>query len=213
KKETEARLDAVFEAEQKERQRLASELHDSVCGDLNAVRYMITHQVKQGVPCSVEVLQSINASVAVALESTRHVSHNLMPPMLSEFGLKTVLEENFEVLSRNTATSFQLESCRLDLSESVSYHLLRVIQELVANALRYGTPSYFRLFIADMPPYYVFDIKEDGAAFDFELSTKASAGIGLKNITSRLNSIGGTIRQLPCSVGNHFIIKISLDNA
>src|SRR5690606_35894925 len=100
-KESEALLKAVLEAEQRERKRIAKDLHDDISGDLNALQNLVTILYdKQQDSFSKEILYEASSVLSNTLKNVQNISYNLMPPMLESYGLISTLKSYFERIKK-----------------------------------------------------------------------------------------------------------------
>lgn len=210
-KEANLLLKASLEGERMERNRIAADLHDSVSGDLNAIKnYLLIIEKTNSLQGNQEILDDIRNSVTIALENTRLISYKLMPPLLENLGLIPTIEDYLEKLSKNTQLSFTLSCMSEDLtfSTAVAYEIFRIIQEFTTNMIKYGGISSCMVIFKATESATSIEIIDDGMPYDFTRLLKTSTGTGLKNINSRIKSIEGSIVQKEAVSGNHFLITL-----
>ena len=210
-KEAELLLKTALESEKKERQRIAKDLHDSVQGDLGAVRNYFTLLSKQIKQNEIQnLLQEIKEAIAQTIENARLISYNLMPPLLESSGLSAAISDYLENLNKSTGKKFSLQTDVQDLivPKEISYELFRIIQEFTSNMLKYGSITECKLFLYETDELIHLELVDDGKPFDFKVSFSQSKGAGLYNIQSRLTSIDAKLVQRSVMEGNHFVISI-----
>lgn len=211
RKEAELLLKATLESEKQERQRIAADLHDSVSGDLNAIRiYLAILQNGELDLKKQELFIEIRKGVETALENTRLISYKLMPPLLEFFGFVVTLQDYFEKLTQSTIIPFTVICKEEDLvfSSSVSYELFRVVQEFTTNMLKYGGIRSCNVVLYSLEDTVCIEIIDDGQPFDFRTLLSTSKGSGIKNINSRLKIIEAELLQRQVAEGNHFVITL-----
>ena len=205
-------LKTSLESENKERIRIAADLHDGVSGDLNAIKnYILILERTKTIDINNEIFKEIRESIAAALENTRLISYKLMPPLLETVGLVATIEDYFEHLSRKTQISFAV-SCKEEtfvLPTYSSYELYRVIQEFTTNMIKYGAVSNCLVVFYKLEETMYIEITDDGHAFDFMNLLQNSKGAGIKNINSRLKVIEAVLQQREVLEGNHFVISLN----
>lgn len=214
-KEAELLLKTSLESEKKERQRIAKDLHDSVQGDLSAIRNYFSFLSKKIVDTDTQdLLNDIKKALDQTTENTRMISYKLMPPLLDSSGFSAALIEYFVGLEKatNKKFEFQSEASNLIIPKEKGYELFLVIQELTQNMLKHGFITACEIKLKESSEYIRFDIIDDGMPFDFKKSYSTSKGSGLHNIKSRLNSINAKIIQQEIEKGNHFIIYLNNKN-
>jgi len=211
KKEAELLLKTALKSEKKERKRIAKDLHDAIQSDLNAVRnFVILFSKKNSHTDVPELLDAIHTSLEQAIENTRLISYQLMPPLLETAGFNFALRDYFEQLSISSGKRFELDMNLAEtlVSDKISYEMFRVVQELTSNMLKYGsiTTCIARLSTTDRG--VCFELIDDGVRFDFKAAYKQTKGTGLQNIQSRLKSISAELEQKAVVTGNHFKIYL-----
>lgn len=211
RKEAELLLKSSLESEKRERMRIASDLHDGVSGDLNAIRnYLsILHKGEKDAEKQ-ELFSEIKEGVEAALENTRQVSYKLMPPLLELAGFQPALEDYFERLTTNSKIAFEVvcKSQSPDFTHETAYELFRIVQELTTNMIKYGAVTHCLLLLSSTDNAHCIEIIDNGTPFDFNAALKVSKGSGLKNISSRLKVIGAQLEQQETPKGNHYKITI-----
>lgn len=211
-KEAELLLKASLKSEKKERQRIAKDLHDSVQGDLGAVRnYFTLLSIKVKEPESLDLIREIKGAIEKTIEHARLISYNLMPPLLQNAGFCAAISEYFDGLSKSSGKIFSIEvgSSNLSLPNENSYELFRIVQEFTSNMLKYGSINECKLLLSDTDKEIKLEIIDDGNSFNFKESYALSKGSGLYNIQSRLTSIDAKLEQLKVDKGNHFTLYLN----
>lgn len=210
-KEADLLLKASLEGERIERNRIAADLHDSVSGDLNAIKnYLLFIEKTNSLKGSQEILDEIKNSVTVALENTRLISYKLMPPLLENLGLIPTLEDYLEQLSKKTQLSFSV-TCKkegLAFTTSVTYEIFRIVQEFTTNMVKYGNITNCQVVFFQQDSSTCIEIIDDGTPYDFNRLLQIATGTGLRNINSRIKSIEANLQQKEAVVGNHFLITL-----
>lgn len=211
-KEAELLLKTALSSEKKERQRIAKDLHDSVQGDIGAIRNYVTILSKQltDVPAK-KLLEVIKDALAQTAANTRLISYKLMPPLLETSGFGAAVLDHFERLCETTGKKFSLQSDlpHLHVPTDKAYELFRIIQEFTQNMIKYGAITECKLFIYETENLINLELVDDGVFFDFKARFIESKGSGLHNIKSRLASIEAELTQREVLDGNHFIITLN----
>lgn len=96
-KESENLLQASLDSEKKERKRIASDLHDGVSGDINAIRnYIAILNKREQDPYNKSILEEVTEALNNTLNNIQEISYNLMPPLLGTSGLVPTLKDYFD---------------------------------------------------------------------------------------------------------------------
>lgn len=207
--EAELMLKTSLESEKKERYRLASDIHDGISGDLNAIRnYLALLAKEEKSPRQENVYVEIRKSVESAIENTKQVSYNLMPPLLDSHGLPVALQNYFSKLSKLTSIHFIVVEgdTFAALDSNTAYEVYKIIQELTTNMIKYGKISSC---LVSFEKSGTITISDDGIPFSLEAMAKSDhAGAGIKNIMSRTRALGARILQERISDRNSISIQL-----
>ena len=211
-KEAELLLKTALHSEKMERLRIAKDLHDSVQGDIGAVRNYVALLSKQLTELPAKnLLEVIKDALAQTTESTRLISYKLMPPLLETSGFCAAIINHFERLSESTGKKFNVQADfpQLIIPSDKAYELFRIVQEFTQNMLKYGCINECKLFMYETENDISLELVDDGISFNFKTSYSESKGSGLYNITSRLTSIDADLIQREVLEGNHFVIILN----
>lgn len=144
---------------EKERMRLAGELHDGICNDLYALEINIRSD-KNKIP------DEWLSSLTEARDKIRRVSHELLPPEFKEASIEQVIYNYIESLSvMNCKISFKAlpEECDWTvLPENISLNIYRIIQEAVSNSLKHADAKNIEVKMEWILPDLVITVCDDG---------------------------------------------------
>lgn len=213
RKESIATLKVALEAEEKERHRIAADLHDGISGDISAVLSMVgVLELKDKDGVHKELIDAAKDALKDTLDNIQRISYNLMPPLLEKQGLKSALMDFFERIEKGGQIKVHQKYLNesLHLTHSEAYELYRVIQELTSNALKHGGATHIEFSIQDKDGCYVFTFKDNGAVYNFDEEAKQATGMGLKNIKIRLMKSQAVLKQEATTGGNTVVLKKSI---
>ena len=188
--------EAILKGEEQERARLARDLHDGLGGMLSGIKFSLNN-IKGNLTMSAENAVSLDKSIDMlnsSIQEMRRVAHNMMPEALVKFGLDTALHDFCQDLQLAAPTKVTYQSVgftELNLPQSISIAVYRIIQELVNNALKYAEAGTILVQVAAHNKFLTITVEDDGIGF--EPAAITSPGIGLKNIYNRVNLLNGTI--------------------
>ncbi len=206
-------LKAVIEGEDKERKRIARELHDDLGTQLAGIKVHV-NALQNDMPSIVELnkFQVAENLIDHACTTIREISHNLMPSKLYQKSLDVLLED----LARTTSNSYNLpiDFQSVDIPKSMSDVLVvsvyRIVQELLRNIIKHARASEVILQIAAETDYLHLIVEDNGIGFNPE-QAQQNGGIGLENIQTRLKYLGGQIDiHSDKNVGSTFTIDIPI---
>ena len=191
------RAQAVLEAEETERRRIGADLHDGV-GQLLTVARLNLEALGEALPPArpgaEDLLANALSVVDESFREVRSISHNLLPNALLKRGLVLAVRDFLEKVSPGGRLKINLEVVGLDtgprLPPTVESVLFRVIQELVQNILKHAQATELTLQLIRHPDELTVLVEDNGVGFD-PAALGPDAGIGLKNIESRMAYLGG----------------------
>ena len=192
-------LNASIKMQEEERQRLAADLHDDAGPLLATVRlYLNENLVNHDKATQIQSIFQARQIVDDTIQLIRNISHNLMPPTLKNFGLESAINDLFQKISGSGTIN---ASCRFHeykerLKEEKELIVFRMVQELINNILKHSNASFIHLTQNIHAEKFYLRIHHDGRGIvqaDFDKLNKSNVGLGLKNITSRLRLLNGSI--------------------
>lgn len=207
------KLEALIAGEEKERTRLARDLHDGINGDLAVIKYRISSID----PASLnrkektayrEAMDMLDNSV----EQIRRISHNLAPPSLQNFDLVEAIKQYCSRLNTTWPVniSFQYFGDRVLMTKEKETAIYRIIQELLNNIVRHSNASEALVQINKHDSKLYITVEDNGKGMDRE---KVSEGIGLQNIRSRVDFLKAGLEINTSAEGTSFSIDIDLEKA
>lgn len=199
----------MIEAEEKERDRWAQELHDNVCQVLTVAKLYTEEAVRS---YDDPFMRKSQTMIEKAINDIRHISATIKPPEFSTTSLFEALEGLMDNIKRFVSFDFNIEydhNADNLLSEEQKLMVYRVVQEQLNNITKYASASKVGLNISVAQNLVTVVIKDDGRGFD---PSNVKTGIGLKNINSRLQLFAGdfNINSSPgngCELVAHFSIS------
>lgn len=189
-------LQSVIQTQEEERMRIAQDLHDDISSKLNIVS-LNTHLLKTPNLSEAEYAEITDNIVSLtkkALENSRRIAHDLLPPVFEKFGLHAAVEEL--VLEFSTAKNVQI-NYKNDLEFSVlevnkQLHVFRILQELLNNSMRHGKATSISITFVSKNHQNTCVYTDNGVGFNTN-SVNQKRGIGMQNIESRVSFLGGNI--------------------
>lgn len=204
-----ALLRAVIDTQEKERSRLARDLHDSLGQQLSAIRFFLASTEKETVEAkrSKLIARSKNALVNI-MEEMRNICFNLMPMTLEEFGLYEAIRESCSNVRLPPGVRCQVSPAGgwPRLERKLEIDLYRIVQEFVGNAIRHGNARHIQVKMKNTDKNLLLFLKDDGCGFD---PSTMVPGMGLKNMSTRVRSYLGKL-ELDTAPGRGVKCRISL---
>jgi signal transduction histidine kinase len=180
-----ARFDLANEAE-RERGRIARDLHDQTLADLRGLM-MKSDRLAPAIPEFRSEIESVSSEI-------RRICEDLSPSVLENVGLIAALEF---LLSKTIAkhkfiADDELEE-KVDLSHKVKLQIYRIVQEILSNISRHSTAGFVEMKAEVTNGRFRITISDDGDHFE-PTRSNANGGRGISNIRSRANIIGAGIK-------------------
>jgi PAS domain S-box-containing protein len=208
--ETQDRLRALATelnlAEQRERKRLATELHDHLQQTLVLGKFKVGHakRLLQALPECLELVKQFDEVLTEALSYTRTLVAELSPPILRDHGLPAGLRWLAEYMRKHEMTVFVNvpEYVRLGLPEDQAVLLFQSVRELLINAAKHAQTDHASVTLQQHLDQLSIQVRDEGRGFD-PMSTTGpsdhSSKFGLFSIKERMKALGGsfTIESAP----------------
>ena len=189
-------LQATILTQEDERKRIARDLHDDISSKLNVVSlnsYLLASSELTQKEV-VEITSNIINLTAKALENSRRIAHDLLPPTLDNFGLHAGVEELCMEFSSSKSVTVNYEN-RIHFNNSENdrlLHVFRILQELMNNSMRHGKATVITILFEERNGLRVCEYSDNGIGFDVE-KQESKNGLGMKNIESRIAFLNGAI--------------------
>ncbi|MGB5028832.1 MAG: sensor histidine kinase [Chitinophagaceae bacterium] len=196
-KEKLAATEAVLKGEEKERTRLAKDLHDGLGGMLSGIKYsfqtmkgnlIMTPENQQAFERSMDMLDS-------SIKEMRRVSHNLMPEVLVRYGLDAALKDYTTEVNKSGIIKVVYQSMGMEqkmIEQSSALGLYRIVQELLNNVIKHAAATEVLVQVFSEKDKLVVNVEDNGKGIDPAIMEKAE-GMGWKNIRSRVDLLNGKI--------------------
>lgn len=193
----ELRSKAIIEAEEKERRRIAQDLHDGVGQILSAAKLNLSgleDKLKLEHPEQKSLLANALDLVNDSVKEVRAVSHNMMPNTLIKLGLASAVREFITKIGSVPNLKIDLQIVGLDerLDNTIETVLYRVIQEVVSNIIKHAKANQISMQLIKHDNELTVMIEDNGVGFD-KAKIAQFEGIGLKNIISRVEFLNGNV--------------------
>jgi len=195
-KEREAGLQAVFDATEEERTRIAKDLHDGVGQQLSGLKMgwqKLLGDLSQIQPEVAPQAAALTEVLDEACVDVRSISHQMMPKSLQTFGLVPAMDDMLRKSLGTAGINYEFENFGLDkkrFDSRVELTVYRVAQELINNIIKHAKAGSVSVQLMTNSANLILMIEDNGKGFNFE---KAERGLGLLNINSRLNTVGGDV--------------------
>ena len=187
------RLLAEITTLEKERARIASDLHDELGPILLAAKYNMNsldiHSEED-----LQVLEKTNKNIDASISRIREISNNLLPEALLRKGLIVALEESIENLKKISDLTIVLHYETIPvLPQDKLINIYRILQEIIHNTIKHSAANKLTINLDEHDKKLSIVTIDDGKGFDFKLKIKENKGLGLRNLFSRTEILEGNM--------------------
>jgi two-component system NarL family sensor kinase len=184
--------------QERERARVARELHDGICQELASIKFQIeANIIKLGIPeqfaSAQEALKRIPTKLSNTLDKVRQIMENLHPAILRDLGLEASLCQLIRkpVATKPIKINF-CASCEIkSLDEDAKTALYRIAQEALNNTQQHANAHQVDMRLESDSHWVTLTIRDDGVGING--SSKSGSGRGIPNMRERLEEIGGKL--------------------
>ena len=216
RKETEREiLSTVIRTEERERERFAKDMHDSVGPLLSTIKLYVNELKSPTLRDDerIDFVHQTNEIIDESIVSIRTISNNLMPRVIHQYGLIKALESFCDKVNKTNAIIIDLKKNNISerLDQNLELILFRVITELINNTIKHANAKNIKIELEKNGNRMFMSFTDDGIGFDInEIMKSDYKGMGLKNIISRIKSINGDYNFISFP-DNGFNIKVNID--
>lgn len=188
---------AVMNAEDNERKRMATHLHDGIGQLLTAANMNISvlNDYRQDDQNFDKILTKTEDILSEAIMDVRTLSHQIMPNMLIKNSLAEALRD---LISKTTSPKLyielKMEGLTNDLDPNIQVVMYRIIQECINNTIKHAHASEVKISMTQSEQYVEAIFQDNGNGFNPLKINSKSAGLGLENIKSRIEILKGTLK-------------------
>lgn len=202
---------AELAAMEKERARIATDLHDEVSPILSVVKFQVDSVEAVSAEDRTQ-LQQASGFVDDMLQRIREISNNLMPSSLLKKGLVAALEEYFDKVEEATGLMIHFTcGVPLLLKEEVCVNIYRIIQEVIHNCQKHAKATEVFVTLEKQGVQLLILIRDNGIGFNLHKVAASSTGIGLRSIRNRAKILGGSMRlESEIGRGTAFLFRIPI---
>ena len=206
-------VDAMLKGQEDERSRLAKDLHDGLGGMLSGVKFSLSN-MKDNLIMTADNMSVFERSLDMidnSIRELRRVAHNMMPEMLTRFGLDEALKEYCNTVNSTRLVVVKYQSFGMDqrIEKSTEIILYRIVQELLNNILKHAaaTEAFVQLIRENKRLSVI--VEDNGKGFDPSLPSN-NEGAGWINIRSRVEYLKGQL-DIHSEPGKGTLVTIEIE--
>jgi PAS domain S-box-containing protein len=190
---------SILNGQEKERKRIAAEIHDGIGQMLTSLR-MKLEMIETRNDHLAPDLQLVNDLIHKIISETKKICSDLLPSVLDDFGLSPAIRDLQKMCESTTNINFVLEDelKHEKLPREVEIGVFRILQEALNNAIKHSNATEVKILAEQLPDKVNLTVKDNGNGFLFDekkLLTKEFIlkSNGLRNMKERAELLGGIL--------------------
>ncbi len=195
-------MQAYVQGVEKERERIAGELHDDIGSRLSALQRMVSSNTKNQ--------DVINDQIHTLSEDIRNLSHQILPPSMLNLTLQELVS-NLAASQHKSNLDFHVHYYDVpeNLPANFTHQVFRIIQEAVNNIIKHAQASTADIQIFGYRNELVITIEDNGKGFT---PTPARKGLGLSQMYLRAETLGGKLEiSSSAEFGTNLLVTLPLE--
>lgn len=210
------RMASLVQGQEDERRRLSRDLHDGIGQLLTGLKLQVEnlHSVHLLPANEQRTYASLKGLVVKLIQETRHVSNNLMPPVLSDFGLEPALRYVAEQAVQQSGLTIRVLSQGADtrLDPNLEIGMYRIVQEALTNAIRHSGATSIDIELRIRENRLLLAVSDDGCGVGPAQADAVVNGQGLHNMRQRARLMDGIFRLISQpGQGTRIVVTIPLE--
>ncbi len=210
----------VLFAQEVERRRIASELHDGIGQTLSAIKFYVENSISDLIEYPnlslVKQFESVIPKLQDAIEEVRRISMDLRPSLLDDIGIVATLSwfcRESKQATPNKEFSFDKSNVvEVDIIAGLKTEMFRIVQEAVNNAIKYSEAKNIVISLRNVGKILCLEIKDNGIGFDYikvasQQGYAESKGMGLVSMRERVENSGGQFSVKSDANGSNVICQ------
>ncbi len=211
-----ATIDAMLLGQEKERQRLANDLHDNLGSTLATVKLHFEHLKRNRANPEITGNESFyiktNELLDEAYQKVRTIAHEKNSGVMAQQGLLPALKNLAKKISHTNQLQIEVQDFGIEqrLENTLEISLFRIIQELITNIIKHAQATEVSISLTNHDAMLNLMIEDNGIGFDATILPQKE-GMGLNSIEKRIEHLEGTF-EIDSSIGKgtNIIIDIPL---
>lgn len=173
-------------AQEEERKRIASDLHDGIGQQLLLIK-------NQSI---IDNMKEIMSIANQTIDEVRTISHNLHPYQLQEFGLTKAIKMNLKKFKKSTSSifvSYEIDDIDNLLNDPEEINIYRIIQECIANIVKHAEATAAKIELKKTANNIQITVNDNGIGYDATKEFSGNKSLGLKTLKERVHLMKGTM--------------------
>lgn len=200
-------IQAIIEAQEKERKELSYELHDNI-NQVLATCTLLLDLAKKNPALSAPYIEKCSENILQIINEIRDISRNLTTFTLDNLGLVPAIKDISEKINETGKIYITFKSSKTHdeklIPADIKLNVFRIIQEEINNVIKHANASELKITLAFNTKKLRLELNDNGKGFELQ---KVKKGLGLQNIQSRVDYFHGKI-NIETAPGKGCIISI-----
>lgn len=191
---------SIINGQEKERKRIAAEIHDGIGQMLTSLR-MKLEIIENDNPQIQRQLAQVHDMLQTIINETKKICSDLLPSVLDDFGLSSAIRELVKMCQEVSSIHFEKEDDlrESDLPREVEVGVFRILQEGINNAIKHSNANKILIKIGTDSKTLELFVEDDGRGFYFDEQKLLSREFvaksnGLRNMSERAELLGGRFK-------------------
>lgn len=189
-------IDAMVSGQEKERERLASDLHDNIGNTMTSIKFYVEHLEQQlnEEKLTPSLINNLKKLVSEAANKIRGISHEKNTGVFANEGLLIAIKRLAKAIERNHTLTINIWDHGLDkrIENRLELTLFRIIQELLTNIVKHAQATEVSISLTNHDNILNIMVEDDGIGFHLN-DLKLKEGMGLRSIEIRIEKLGGSV--------------------
>jgi len=206
-------VDSLLKGQEGERSRLAKDLHDGLGGLLSGIKFSLSN-MKNNMVITADNLAVFERSldmIDTSIRELRRVAHNMMPEMLTQFGLDEAVKDYCNTINSTKMLSVKYQSLGMEsrLESTSEIIIYRIVQELLNNTMKHAAATEVFVQLIREGNRLNVVVEDNGKGFDMS-AAEEHKGAGLVNVRSRVDYLKGQL-DIHSERGKGTLVNIELN--
>jgi PAS domain S-box-containing protein len=203
-------IDTIIQTEEKEREKMAADLHDEVGPLLSSMKMYLNSLLEtKDAAKSLYISDQLKMLIKESITAVREISNDLSPHILNNYGLtaavRAAVETNLQFIK--IILKENLENRRFPPNIEIIFY--RIIRELINNTIKHANAKSIDISLFHSEEKMMLYYSDDGKGFDWQMVINSTRkGLGIMNILSRLKSMNGQY-NIQTSPGKGFYFELT----
>lgn len=188
-------IEAIIDAEERERKQFALDLHDELGPFLSGIKLYINELGYNDMDKNKRnhIIQYLNTMADEAIQTTKAISNKLMPNVLQDYGLIKAIRTFSQKVDPFNKIQIHIHcyDAEARYEEKAEIILYRILIELINNTIKHAQANTITISIEEHHKNLKVKYKDDGIGFDLDKELASLKGMGLMSLLSRLTIISG----------------------